>query len=83
MVEKFLQGFAKWLQERGGKWEREAAARLAWGHAPALPSLLYRRGGAALAPPPSPRAGGLRELVPQVSPLRVLGASHLCGRMGL
>ena len=32
MMEKFLQGFAKRLQERGGKWEREAAARVAWGH---------------------------------------------------
>ena len=48
MVEKFLHAFAKRLQERGGKWEREAAARVAWGHAPALPFLLYRRGGAAL-----------------------------------
>ena len=45
MVEKFLQGFAKRLQERGGKWEREAAARVQWGHDPALPSHLYRRGG--------------------------------------
>ena len=69
MVEKFLQGFAKRLQERGGRWEREAAARVQGYHDPALPSLLYRRGGgAALAPPPSPRVGGLRELVPQVSP---------------
>jgi hypothetical protein len=24
MVEKFLQGFAKRLRERGGRWEREA-----------------------------------------------------------
>ena len=49
----------------------EGGRRLGYGvcHAPALPSSLYRRGGAALAPPPSPRAGGLRELVPQVSPL--------------
>ena len=30
-----------------------------------------------------PRAGDLRELVPHVSPLRVLGASHLCGAWAL
>ena len=28
VVEKSQQGFAKRLRERGGKWEREAAARV-------------------------------------------------------
>ena len=51
--EKFLQGFVKPAQEEAGGRE----GRLGFGGmiycAPALPSLLYRRGGAALAPPPS------------------------------
>ena len=68
MVEKFLQGFVKRLQERGGRWEREAAARVQGCCAPALLSSLYRREGAVGGAPNPSRAGQGRKLTPQGSP---------------
>ena len=50
MVEKFLQGFAKRLRERGGRGRGRPAARDQGCCAPALPSSLDRREGAVGAP---------------------------------